>query len=81
MRWSVGSTQLIRLDRIYRTGHHGEELLAPELGVLAHETISPGVILEDGELTITAYVSEHLRRRTCSGISLRLQRPERGYLR
>ena len=48
-----------RLDRIYRTGHHGEELLPPELGVLTHETIAPGVILEDGDLKITAYVSEH----------------------
>ncbi|MDB9918177.1 MBL fold metallo-hydrolase [Pseudomonadales bacterium] len=55
-----GVNATYRLDRIYRTGHHGEELLAPELGVLAHETISPGIILEDGELTITAYVSEHL---------------------
>jgi ribonuclease Z len=48
-----------RLDRIYRTGHHGEALLAPELGVLAHKTIAPGVIFEDGDLKITAYVSEH----------------------
>jgi len=48
-----------RLDRIYRTGHHGEALLAPELGVLEHKTISPGVILEDGDLKITAYRSEH----------------------
>jgi len=48
-----------RQDRIYRTGHHGEDLLPPALGVLAHKTISPGVILEDGDLTITAYVGEH----------------------
>lgn len=48
-----------RLDRIYRTGHHGEALLAPELGVLEHNTIAPGVILEDGDLKITAYLSEH----------------------
>ena len=54
-----GINATYRLDRIYRTGHHGEELLPPELGVLAHETISPGVILEDGDLKITAYVSEH----------------------
>lgn len=48
-----------RLDRKYRTGHHGKDLLPPELGVLSHETITPGVILEDGDLKITAYVSEH----------------------
>ena len=48
-----------RLDRIYRTGHHGEELLPPALGVLRHKTIAPGVILEDGDLRITAYVAEH----------------------
>ena len=48
-----------RQDRIYRTGHHGEDLLPPALGVLQHETIAPGVILEDGDLKITAYVAEH----------------------
>ena len=48
-----------RLDRIYRTGHHGEDLLPPALGVLEHKTIAPGVILEDGDLKITAYVGEH----------------------
>jgi len=48
-----------RLDRIYRTAHHGEDLLKPELGVLKHHTIKPGVILEDGDLKITAYVAEH----------------------
>jgi ribonuclease Z len=48
-----------RQDRIYRTGHHGEDLLPPALGVLQHKTISPGVILEDGNLKITAYVAEH----------------------
>lgn len=48
-----------RLDRIYRIGHHGKDLLPPALGVLEHKTIEPGVILEDGELKITAYVGEH----------------------
>lgn len=48
-----------RQDRRYRTGHHGEELLPPALGVLQHETIAPGVILEEGDLKITAYVAEH----------------------
>jgi ribonuclease Z len=48
-----------RLDRIYRTGHHGEALLPPALGVLQHKTIAPGVILDDGDLKITAYATEH----------------------
>ena len=48
-----------RLDRIYRTGHHGVDLLPPPLGVLKHKTIEPGVIVEDGDLTITAYLAEH----------------------
>ena len=48
-----------RQDRIYRVGHHGEALLPPALGVLAHKTIEPGVILDDGQLKITAYVGEH----------------------
>jgi ribonuclease Z len=48
-----------RQDRIYRTGHHGEELLPPALGVLQQATIAPGVILEDGDLKISAYVAEH----------------------
>jgi len=54
-----GVNATYRQDRIYRTGHHGEDLLVPALGVLAHKTIAPGVILEDGDLTITAYVAEH----------------------
>ena len=48
-----------RQDRIYRTGHHGEDLLPPALGVLAHKTIVPGIILDDGDLKITAYLAEH----------------------
>jgi ribonuclease Z len=48
-----------RLDRIYRTGHHGEDLLPPALGLLEHKTIAPGAILEDGDLKITAYAAEH----------------------
>ena len=48
-----------RQDRIYRTAHHGAALLPPALGILAHKTIAPGVILEDGDLKITAYAGEH----------------------
>ncbi|MBT73171.1 MAG: ribonuclease Z [Gammaproteobacteria bacterium] len=48
-----------RQDRIYRTGHHGEDMLPSALGVLQHKTIAAGVILEDGDLKISAYVAEH----------------------
>ena len=33
-----------RLDRIYRTGHHGEDLLPPALGVLEHSNQSNGIL-------------------------------------
>ncbi|ARN72705.1 MBL fold metallo-hydrolase [Oceanicoccus sagamiensis] len=46
-------------DRVYRTAHHGEELLPPALGVLEYKTIFPGVIFNNGGLKITAYVAEH----------------------
>ena len=48
-----------RMDRIYRAGHHGDALLPPGLGVLQHETISEGIILEDGDLKVTAYMAGH----------------------
>ena len=54
-----GVNATYRQDRIYRTGHHGEDLLPPALGVLAHKTIVPGIILDDGDLKITAYIASH----------------------
>ena len=48
-----------RMDRLYRVAHHGEALLAPELGVLAAQPISVGEVLHDGDLKITAYMAEH----------------------
>lgn len=48
-----------RQDRVYRSGHHGEDLLPSALGVLQHKTIAAGTALEDGDLKITAYMSEH----------------------
>jgi ribonuclease Z len=54
-----GVNATYRQDRTYRTGHHGEDLLPPALGVLAHKTIVPGIILDDGDLKITAYIASH----------------------
>jgi len=48
-----------RIYRIYRAAHHGEALLSPGLGVLQHKTISEGIILEDGDLKVTAYMAGH----------------------
>jgi ribonuclease Z len=54
-----GINNTYEADRNYRTGHHGEDLLPPRLGKLSSTTIKSGVILEDGDLTITAYTAEH----------------------
>ena len=54
-----GINATYRQDRNYRSTHHGPYLLPPALGVLAHETIEPGIVLEDGDLKVTAYIAEH----------------------
>jgi len=48
-----------RQDRIYRVEHHGSGLLSPELGVMKPHAIPEGRIIQDGELTITAYSANH----------------------
>ena len=54
-----GINDTYELDRKYRIEHHGEALLNPNLGELVHKTVKEGVILEDGDLTVTAYLAEH----------------------
>lgn len=54
-----GLNRAYKLDRSYRVAHHGEELMKPNLGIPAAETIEPGVIIQDGDLTVTAYLAEH----------------------
>ena len=54
-----GVNSTYELDRKYRIEHHGSDLLPEHLGELTHETVREGVILEDGDLTITAYIAEH----------------------
>ena len=46
-------------DRQYRSTHHGESLLPPHLGLIDHQTVTPGVIISDGDLRISAYRAEH----------------------
>jgi len=55
----AGVNDTYEFDRDYRIAHHGADLLPPALGELDFETIKPGVILEDGDMTITAYVADH----------------------
>ena len=46
-------------DREYRSAHHGESFLPPHLGLIDHQTVTAGVIIDDGDLKITAYRAEH----------------------
>ena len=54
-----GINETYEQDRGYRVEHHGSELLPPELGKLVHKSIKEGTVLEDGDLTVTAYFAEH----------------------
>jgi ribonuclease Z len=47
------------MDRSYRIEHHGADLLAPELGEMVSKTVRAGVVLEDGDLTVIAYIAAH----------------------
>jgi len=48
-----------RLDLTYRVAHHGEELLAPELGVMEAKLMKAGTVLDIGNLTITSFPVNH----------------------
>lgn len=54
-----GMNLAYELDRGYRTGHHGENFLPLALGVLEHQQIGAGIVLEDRGLTITAFTVVH----------------------
>jgi ribonuclease Z len=54
-----GINDTYELDVEYRVDHHGSELLNPKLAKLKAETIRAGVVLEDGDLTVTAYTASH----------------------
>ena len=55
----AGINETYALDRGYRVAHHTAELLAPELGVLQAQAISPGIVIEDADLTISAILVDH----------------------
>jgi len=60
-----GLNEAYSLDRGYRVGHHGPDLVNPETGAMEARvfTIPDGedsmVVLEDGDLTVTAFVVQH----------------------
>ncbi|HIG41244.1 MAG: MBL fold metallo-hydrolase [bacterium] len=54
-----GLNLVYRQDVVYRVEHHGEELLPPRLGKLMAKLIVPGVIVDTGELKITAFAVDH----------------------
>ncbi len=54
-----GINESYQLDRSYRIEHHGADFLPPDLGKLRHQTVRAGVVLEDGDLIVTAYIAEH----------------------
>ncbi|HEV7734550.1 MAG TPA: MBL fold metallo-hydrolase [Candidatus Binatia bacterium] len=56
----AGFAEAYALDSGYRTAHHGAALLSPEIGrMVAYPIPAPGVVLHEGDLTITAFPVTH----------------------
>ena len=54
-----GLNDAYRLDLTYRVAHHGEELLAANLGVMEAKLMAAGTVLDFGDLTITSFQVNH----------------------
>ena len=55
-----GLNAAYRLDRRYRTAHHGEKLLPAAAGPMTAKTFIPGdVVFQDDLLTVTSFSVEH----------------------
>jgi len=55
-----GFNAAYRLDRGYRTAHHGAARLPPERGPMRAHTFNPGeVVWQDDLLTVTSFAVEH----------------------
>ncbi len=55
-----GFNTAYRLDRGYRSAHHGNELLPPENGSMQANTFTPGsIVFKDDLMTITSFAVEH----------------------
>ena len=55
----AGINDTYALDRGYRVAHHSAALLPPALGILQAQTISPGIVVEDDDITIKAILVDH----------------------
>lgn len=56
----AGFNTAYKLDRSYRTAHHGSDLLPPERGLMQANSVSiDGVVWQDDKLTITSFTVEH----------------------
>jgi ribonuclease Z len=55
----AGLNDAYRLDLTYRVAHHGEELLAPDLGVMEAKLMEAGAVLGFGDLTVTSFQVNH----------------------
>ncbi|HIG60449.1 MAG TPA: MBL fold metallo-hydrolase [Gammaproteobacteria bacterium] len=54
-----GFNQAYRIDRGFRVLHHGADFIPPEGGRLHPETVLPGIVWQDDDLTITAFEVNH----------------------
>jgi len=54
-----GLNDAYRLDLTYRVAHHGEELLAPNLGVMVAKLMEAGTVIDLGDLTVTSFQVNH----------------------
>ena len=54
-----GVNETYEMDRQYRMAHHGIDILPEHLGELSHQFLEANTILEDGDLTITAWQTHH----------------------
>ena len=55
----AGFNQAYRLDRGYRTAHHGEALLPPSAGPMEAKTFQPGLVWQDDAMTVTSFLVDH----------------------
>ena len=54
-----GLNDAYRLDLTYRVAHHGDDLLAPDLGVMESRLMEAGTTLGLGDLTIASFQVNH----------------------
>ena len=55
----AGFNEAFALDRDYRVAHHGAKLMPPSLGVLRAEPVTPGTVVDEDGLVVTAFAVDH----------------------